>query len=273
MKLRHSQISFLPANVFTELPNLINLDISGNNLIELHIPLFLKLNKLTHLILDENEWQCNEKFKEFQSWIKQRDIQFDLQCEYTEGQEHMFEKIISLVNEDSDENELPEFWEHSSEIIPNENINDNISTSDTAIQLFHLYDTTFPSSWSLLLGLQIGGLFGALITYCCMSGLCSCKSIKLVSRRQRIREARLHLQEGRELLLSVIHANVETPPVARRQLSNDGAFCRTYSWEAGSDQNPNNISSNDNNQPSDLRSETPPPAYTTCIDDIILTPK
>lgn len=80
LDLNDCSLLSISKDAFSQLPNLKKLDISKNNLIQLHASVFLSLSNLQVLKLENNPWHCNEIIEELISYLKKKHIKYDNPC-------------------------------------------------------------------------------------------------------------------------------------------------------------------------------------------------
>lgn len=296
-----SRISYLPPNIFNELPNLKELDLYGNYLKKISVSIIEPLTKLKQINLQNNYWTCNTEFNEFENWLETRKIVHHYQCKpivkferlqnfediKTESQDKNDELSSREENENeiSSREEIDEFSlyeDNSDELCPpsEPNKNDNKENMFTDYTFLMLYNERVPSTISLLIGLQMGIVFGILGTYCWMGKLYKCKPIRLTNHRRLRRMRRQELIAHQQLLSwnnTSFDENYMTPPTLRRSALN------TFNAR------PLNIIENQNSTsnlsceidipvtstaantiPGPGRPETPPPTYKDCLKDSVI---
>lgn len=215
------------------------------------------LQKLQRIELKNDYWQCDPPFIAVESWILSHGITYEQICK--EKRPRMFEKIISAVTE-REEVDVNDVWNITT------NKNDSVVPvlkPTTPLTPFQKFDKEFSSFQALILGMEIGLGLGIVGTYIWLRSFCRCSKWSCTrpkSRRERRRERRADAEIRRSLLwTTVIHPDMETPPVFRRQLSDEISPYPTYGLpgvvEAGLQIDAVRLPD---------RAETPPPAYNEC---------
>lgn len=246
--------------MFKRLPNLKKLDLSENYMVTLSTEVLQPLHKLERLELKNEYWNCDAALIAVESWILSQEITYEQICK--KRMPKMFEKIISAVTPEKEEVDVNDVWNIKT------NKNDSVAPipkPKTPLTPFQKFDKEFSSFQALILGMEIGLGIGIVMTYIWLSSFCKCGRLRCArpkSRRERRREQRADADLRRSLLwTTVIHPDLETPPVFRRQLSlPDGSPpYPTYGLpgvvEAGLQIDAVRLPD---------RAETPPPAYNEC---------
>lgn len=259
LNLQNCRIKALPERLFNRLPNLKKLDLSDNYMVTLKTEVLQPLHKLERLELRNAYWHCDPAFIAVESWIISHEITYGEVCKKKKPK--MFEKIISAVTTEREEVDVNDIWnmtKKNDSVVP-------IVKPTTPLTPFQKFDKEFSSFQALILGMEIGFGIGMVITYIWLSAFCKCRRLRCVrpkSRRERRREQRADAEIRTSLLwTTVIHPDLETPPVFRRQLAlPDGSTpYPTYGLpgvvEAGLQIDAVRLPD---------RAETPPPAYSEC---------
>lgn len=260
LNLRNCRIKAIPVRMFNRLPNLQKLDLSHNYMITLKIELLQPLPKLERIELWNEYWTCDTSFIAVETWILSHGITYEKICKNRTPK--MFEKIISAVTPAKEEVDVNKVWNITRD--KNDTIVPTVKPT-TTLTPFQKFDQDFSAFAALILGMEIGLGLGIVGTYIWLRmswkcGWLSCTRPK--SRRERRRERRTDAEIRNSLLwTTVIHPDLETPPVFRRQLSSPDAspLFPTYGLpsvvEAGLQIDAVCLPD---------RAETPPPAYSEC---------
>lgn len=262
LNLQNCRIKALPERLFNRLPNLKKLDLSENYMVTLNIEVLQPLHKLERLELRNDYWQCDPLFITSESWILSHGITYEEICK--KKRPKMFDKIISAVTTERQEVDVNDVWNITT--TKNDSVVPTLKPS-TPLTPFQKFDKEFSSFQALILGMEIGLGLGIVGTYIWLRSFCKCGQLSCArpkTRRERRREQRANAEITRSLLWStVIHPDLETPPVFRRQLSlpdgNPPEPYPTYGLpgvvEAGLQIDAVRLPD---------RAETPPPAYSEC---------
>lgn len=258
LNLQNCRIKALPERMFNRLPNLKKLDLSHNYMVTLNTEVLQPLPKLERVELRNEYWKCDPPFIAAESWIVSHGIIYEKICKNRTPK--MFEKIISAVTPEKEEIDVNNIWnitkDKNDSVVP-------ISKPTTPLTPFQKFDKEFSSFKALILGIEIGLGLGIVGTYIWLRSLCKCGHCpRPKSRRERRRERRVDAEVRNSLLwTTVIHPDLETPPVFRRQpsLPDENPPYPTYGLpsvvEAGLQIDAICLPD---------RAETPPPAYSEC---------
>ncbi|XP_026319409.1 leucine-rich repeat-containing protein 24 [Hyposmocoma kahamanoa] len=258
LNLQNCRIKALPERMFNRLPNLKKLDLSHNYMVTLNTEVLQPLPKLERVELKNEYWKCDPPFIAAESWIVSHGIMYEKICKNRTPK--MFEKIISAVTPEKEEIDVNNVWnitkDKNDSVVP-------ISKPTTPLTPFQKFDKEFSSFKALILGMEIGLGLGIVGTYIWLRSLCKCgHCTRPKSRRERRRERRADAEVRNSLLwTTVIHPDLETPPVFRRQpsLPDENPPYPTYGLpsvvEAGLQIDAICLPD---------RAETPPPAYSEC---------
>lgn len=260
LNLQNCRIKALPARLFNRLPNLKKLDLSANYMVTLKTEVLQPLQKLNRIELRNDYWHCDRHFIAVEYWILSHGITYEEICKYKRSR--MFEKIISAVAPEREQVDVNDVWNITT------NKNDSVVPvlkPTTPLTPFQKFDKDFSAFQALILGMEIGLGLGIVGTYIWLRSFCKCSKWSCArpkSRRERRRERRADAEIRRSLLwTTVIHPDMETPPVFRRELSLPDEIppYPTYGLpgvvEAGLQIDAIRLPD---------RAETPPPAYNEC---------
>lgn len=207
------------------------------------------LRKLNRLELRNDYWQCNANFIAVETWIVSRGITYEKFCKKILPK--MSEKITSMVEIERKPLDINRIW----------NITNNNTTLFTSVrndteQLtpFQKFDRNFSALQAFVIGLEIGLAIGIVATYAWLRRVCAlpfgCRRPE--NRRERRRFRREGDMRNHLLWNAVVHTNMETPPIYRRQVlpvASAPFNTQPSSTRDGSTED---------------RSETPPPPYHEC---------
>ncbi|XP_047509228.1 leucine-rich repeat transmembrane neuronal protein 2 [Pieris napi] len=249
LNLNSCRIKSLPDRLFTRLPNLKKLDISENYLVTLSLDVLRPLRKLNRLELRNDYWPCNANFIAIETWIVSRGIAYQKFCK--KKLPTMSEKIMSMLHVERKPVDIGEIWNLTAK---NTTIDLRICNETKPLTPFQKFDRNFSALQAFVIGLEIGLAIGIIATYVWLRRVCG----QLRCRRpQSRRERRRVRQEGdmRNHLLwnAVVHTNMETPPIYRRQVLPVPSAPLNSQPTRGRQGNSN-----------PERSETPPPPYDEC---------
>ncbi|PSN45881.1 hypothetical protein C0J52_11035 [Blattella germanica] len=180
LDLSHCQLDHLGYESFTKLPALVRLDLTNNLLIKLNVEVLEPLTALRKLGLDRNHWSCDSEGYELEAWLNNLKIEHNATCKKAkQDKQDQFERMVLATNEPEDTNntdiisdeDLIKIWYESeknkkSTYIEQSNnkCTRNLTTIDKIGNGFDIFNK-IPSFWSLMIGFEIGTVFGGLCVW------------------------------------------------------------------------------------------------------------
>ncbi|XP_045499458.1 leucine-rich repeat transmembrane neuronal protein 3 [Colias croceus] len=245
LNLNSCRIKSLPDRMFTRLPNLKKLDLSENYMVTVNLDVLRPLRKLKRIELRNDYWQCNADFKATEEWIVSHEIAYEKICKQRIPK--MFEKMISVVPIERKPVDVDAVWNITK---ANET---QVPPKEPPLTPFQKFDKNFSALQAFVIGVEIGMAIGIIATYVWLRQICSCRQLfsRPQTRRDRWRRRREGDMRNRLLWNAIVHSDMETPPIYRRQVETGPSAPRLSGIREG-------------NANVDERAETPPPPYNEC---------
>ncbi|KAJ9587709.1 hypothetical protein L9F63_018860 [Diploptera punctata] len=172
------QIDHIKSNSFLELPSLQSLNLSNNQMIRLDTEVIEPLKYLKKIGLERNPWSCDGNAYALEARLNNLNIEHNPICEKRKhGIENKLQKMISIVNNTNYDNDaeiisdddLIKIWFANDEgKLANMKNNNWMCKNDTGISkndgILSAFDK-IPSFWSLLIGFEVGCVFGGLFMW------------------------------------------------------------------------------------------------------------
>ncbi|KAG5674536.1 hypothetical protein PVAND_004498 [Polypedilum vanderplanki] len=131
LSLRNSQLSHIYDSFFSEVPSLLDLDISSNLLITLKSTPFLPIDKLQFINLEYNSFTCDNQMDKTIQFLKNRKVFVKIDKCLNTKKPKMFEKMIMLTSPENDESKE----DIEIDLVWGKNVNRNASNDNTNIHV------------------------------------------------------------------------------------------------------------------------------------------